>query len=90
MSPPCDLVLKMLYGCGLRLSGCLNLRINNFNFDAGILTVHDGKGKKDRTVPIPEVLVDELKVQIFFDRIEEKYKMPLKNLSGNGFFQQKY
>lgn len=62
--PPYDLVVKMLYGCGLRLSECLNLRINNFNFDAGILTVHDGKGKKDRTVPIPEVLYDELHLQI--------------------------
>jgi hypothetical protein len=25
-----------------------------------ILTIHDGKGSKDRTVPIPEVLMDEL------------------------------
>ncbi|WP_342662114.1 integron integrase [Desulfobacter curvatus] len=61
---PYDLVVKMLYGCGLRLFECLNLRINNFNFDAGILTVHDGKGKKDRTIPIPQVLYDELKHQI--------------------------
>ncbi len=64
INPPYDLVVKMLYGCGLRLFECLNLRINNFNFDAGILTVHDGKGKKDRTVPIPQVLYDELKRQI--------------------------
>jgi len=35
-----------------------------FNFDAGILTMHDGKGKKDRTVPIPQVLVPELKRQL--------------------------
>ena len=60
MKPPYDLVVKILYGCGLRLFECLNLRINNFNFDAGILTIHDGKGKKNRTVPIPKVLYDEL------------------------------
>ncbi len=35
---PYDLVVKMIYGCGLRLFECLNLRINNFNFDGGILT----------------------------------------------------
>ena len=29
--------------------GCLNL-------DAGILTVHDGKGQKDRTVPLPQTV----------------------------------
>ena len=40
---------------------CLNLRINNFNYDAGILTIHDGKGKKDRTVPLPESILAELK-----------------------------
>ncbi|MFH2092200.1 MAG: integron integrase [Pseudomonadota bacterium] len=64
LSYPYDLVVKVLYGCGLRLFEGLNLRINNFKFDAGILTVHDGKGKKDRTVPIPEILVPELKKQV--------------------------
>jgi hypothetical protein len=39
-----------LYGCGLRLFECMNLRINDVNFDTGMLTVHDGKGKKDRTI----------------------------------------
>ena len=28
-----------------------------------VLTVHDGKGKKDRTLPLPEVLLSELKAQ---------------------------
>lgn len=57
---PYDLVVKMLYGCGLRLSECLNLGVNNFNFDAGIVTIHDGKGKKDRRLPIPDLLKEEL------------------------------
>ena len=58
--PPFDLVVKLLYGCGLRLFECLNLRLQSFNFDAGVLTIHDGKGKKDRTVPIPQKIVSEL------------------------------
>jgi integron integrase len=52
LSPPYDLVVRLLYGCGLRLFECLNLRVQCVNFDTGILTVHDGKGKKDRTVPL--------------------------------------
>ena len=64
LSYPYDLIAKLLYGCGLRLSECLNLRVHNFNFDTSILTVHDGKGKKDRTVPIPETIVTELKTQL--------------------------
>jgi hypothetical protein len=31
-----------------------------FNFDHQVLTVHDGKGKKDRTVPLPWVIMDGL------------------------------
>ena len=60
---PYDLVVKLLYGCGLRLFECVQLRVQNFNFDAGILTVH-GKGKKDRTVPLPQTLVPELRAQL--------------------------
>jgi len=61
---PYDLLVKLLYGCGLRLFECLNLRINSFNFDFGILTVHDGKGKKDRTVPLPQIIILELKAHL--------------------------
>ncbi len=64
LDEPVDLIAKLLYGCGLRLFECLNLRVQDLNFDTGILTVHDGKGKKDRTVPIPESIVEELKRQL--------------------------
>ncbi|MCJ7833089.1 MAG: integron integrase [Deltaproteobacteria bacterium] len=60
LEPPFDLVVKLLYGCGLRLFECLRLRVQVLNFDAGILTVHDGKGQKDRTVPLPERIIPEL------------------------------
>jgi len=60
LEPPFDLVVKLLYGCGLRLFECLGLRVHCLNFDAGILTVHDGKGQKDRTVPLPDRIIPEL------------------------------
>jgi len=63
LKPPYDLVVKMLYGCGLRLFECVSLRLKDFNFDAGILTVH-GKGSKDRTVPIPQAIMPELTTQL--------------------------
>ena len=55
---PYSLIVKLLFGCGLRLFECLQLRVRDFNYDAGVLTVH-GKGKKDRTVPLPETIMDE-------------------------------
>ena len=64
LRPPYDLVVKLLYGCGLRISECLDLRVNAFNFDMGILTIHNGKGGKDRTVPLPETLISQLYTQL--------------------------
>ena len=64
LSPPYDLAVKLLYGCGLRLSVCLRLRVLCFNFAAGVLTIHDGKGGKDRTVPLPEMILPELRAQL--------------------------
>ena len=75
LSYPYNLVVKILYGCGLRMSECLNLRVNNFNFDAGILTIHDGKGKKDRTVPLPETVLPELKAHL--ERVKNLHKKDL-------------
>ena len=61
---PVNLIAKLLYGCGLRLFECLKLRVQDFNFDTGIVTIHDGKGKKDRAVPIPQSIVSELQKQL--------------------------
>jgi len=76
LTQPYDLVVKLLYGCGLRLFECLKLRVQNFNFDEGVLTVMDGKGKKARTVPIPQTIMQELLAQL--DRVRESHAGDLK------------
>lgn len=76
LTHPYSLIVQLLYGCGLRLFECLQLRIQCFNFSAGVLTLHDGKGKKDRTVPIPEILVPELKKQMI--RVGEQHQQDLE------------
>jgi integron integrase len=63
LSYPFDLVVKMLFGCGLREFEALQLRVRDFDFDGNMLTVH-GKGKKDRTVPLPVSILAELNEQI--------------------------
>jgi integron integrase len=75
LDDPYDLVVKLLYGCGLRLFECLKLRVQDLNFDMGVLTVHDGKGQKDRTLPLPEVLRPELNAQL--DRVREVHRRDL-------------
>ncbi|HHO48348.1 MAG TPA: integron integrase [Desulfobacteraceae bacterium] len=69
---PYSLIVSLMYGCGLRISECLSLRVHNFNFDMKILTIHDGKGKKDRTVPIPEALIEDLHSQL--DRVVDLHE----------------
>jgi integron integrase len=60
---PYDLVVKLLYGCGLRLFEGVKLWVKDFNFDEGVLTVK-GKGNKSRTVPIPRRILPELQKQM--------------------------
>jgi integrase len=44
---------------------CVKLRVQHFNFEEGMLTVH-GKGDKDRTVPLPQSFIPDLRNQIEF------------------------
>lgn len=64
LESPYALAVGLLYGCGLRLFELLNLRIGCLNFDDMVLTVHDGKGKKDRTVPLPVKLAPSLRMHL--------------------------
>jgi integron integrase len=80
---PYNLVVQLLYGCGLRLFECLSLRTQNFNFDHEILTIHDGKGKKDRTVPLPRILVPDLKAHL--ERVKNLHNRDMASGFGGVF-----
>lgn len=45
-------LLELLYGTGLRRSECVRLDLGDLDLDSGTLLVRDGKGKKDRYVPL--------------------------------------
>jgi integrase/recombinase XerD len=53
-------ILEVMYACGLRVSEVLNLKIENIDLDAGILTT-TGKGNKTRRVPVGTSAVEWLK-----------------------------
>jgi len=54
-------VLRLLYGCGFRLGEVLNLRVRDADLDQGIVTVRQGKFRKDRLVPLALSLVNRLR-----------------------------
>src|SRR3989344_3572144 len=55
------LILKMLYGCGLRVSELVNLKKEDVDFNESLIHIKLSKGKKDRFVKVPESLKNELK-----------------------------
>ena len=50
------MLLRLLYGCGLRLGEALNLRIGDVNLERGTLLLRQAKNKKQRIVPMHESL----------------------------------
>jgi len=65
LAHPFRLIVELLFGCGLRKFEGLCLRVGDFNFETGLLTVR-GKGGKYRTVPLPKSVVGELQAQMTF------------------------
>ncbi|MGD1046333.1 MAG: integron integrase [Bacteroidota bacterium] len=63
LSGTTKLVASLLYGSGLRLLEALRLRVNDVDFDNHVIIVRHGKGDKDRRVPLPESLVQDLQLQ---------------------------
>ena len=45
-----------MYGCGLRLEEVCNLRVKDVDTDRRQVTVREGKGNKDRILPLPEMI----------------------------------
>lgn len=73
-----SLMLRLLYGCGLRVSEGLRLRVKDVDFENGCVWVRDGKGGKDRCLAMPENLKTELRRQVtrarlIFDEDVENY-----------------
>jgi integron integrase len=58
------LLALIAFGTGLRLMELLRLRVKDVDFGAGLLVVRDGKGGKDRVVPLPKSLRLSLKAKV--------------------------
>ena len=61
LPPAKRLMAGLLYGSGLRLNECLNLRIKDLELERREVMVRDGKGGKDRVTVLPGSLVPALR-----------------------------
>jgi integrase len=57
MDGTCKLMAELMYGAGLRVHECVTLRVKDIDLRARTITVHSGKGGKDRTTVLPELRV---------------------------------
>jgi len=67
----------LMYGTGMRLMECVRLRVQDIDFDYQQIVVRNGKGKKDRVVPLPLRYVDELKKQL--QKVREQHTKDLSD-----------
>ncbi len=70
------LIIKLLYSSGLRLSECINMKVNDLELKERMGWVRKGKGSKDRMIILPNSLLEELKSYT-------KSKQPKGNLFTN-------
>ena len=62
------LMASLMYGTGMRLMECVRLRVQDIDFDYHQITVRQGKGNKDRVVPLPEKLIPALQEHLSHTR----------------------
>ena len=73
------LIIKLLYSTGLRISECVNLKINDLELENKMGWVRLGKGGKDRAFFLSEKLGENIKKYIQTLDETEKYLFPGKN-----------
>jgi len=86
------LIVTLMYGCGLRMSEVLNIRIKDLDFGFDKLYIWNSKSLKDRTVPLPLKLKEELQLQV--KRVEEQHRQDLVDGYGSVYlpfvYKKKY
>jgi len=61
---PIGLIIKLLYGTGMRLMEAVRLRVKDVELSRKEIIIRDGKGGKDRVTMLPESLVEPIRAQL--------------------------
>ena len=70
------MMAKIIYGCGLRLRECVNLRVKDIDFERSAVTVY-GKGDKVRETVLPESIRKDLSEHL--EKVRAVYKKDRKD-----------
>jgi integrase/recombinase XerD len=64
-NPKHQLLIKLIYSCGLRVSEAVKIKTTDLDLESRILHIRCGKGKRDRIVPLPESLIPEIRIFLY-------------------------
>lgn len=59
-----QLMARLLYGSGLRLSECVTLRVKDLDFAQSAIIVRNAKGMQDRITMLPQSLIEPLQTHL--------------------------
>jgi len=79
-----QIIVKLLYGSGLRLTEALQLRIKDIDFAQNQIIVRDGKGIERRVTMLPTCTVELLKVNL--QQVEHIHQQDLEKGYGAVYF----
>ncbi len=77
-------IIQTFLQTGIRLSELVNLRVDDVDFEHRILTVRQGKGKKDRQIPLVDEAVKALRNYVRYRNTELIVDWTLANQAANG------
>ena len=77
------LMASLLYGTGARLMEGVRLRVQDLDFDHGTIIIREAKGDKDRVVPLPATLREDLRNHLL--RVKALHKEDLALGHGSVF-----
>ena len=60
-SPKARMLLTTMYGCGLRISEAVGLQVRDIDSQRMVIHIRQGKGRKDRYVPLGTTLLTQLR-----------------------------
>ena len=77
------LVVSLLYGAGLRIMEAVRLRVQDIDFGFNQIVVREGKGNKERVIPLPARLIQPLKDHLL--KVKQQHEDDLSHGHGSVF-----
>lgn len=78
------LLVELQYGCGLRITELLELRLKDLDFENNNVQVWMSKGNKNRTVPLPQTI--KVKLQAHVEKVKNLHYKHLQESNYGGCF----